>query len=353
MNVLKYVLIVSILAGVLSASGEFATGGAELLKFKGYIISDLFVYGEDGADPDMGFDVVASMEWLPTLNDWLDAKIAFKAKPTNYEGEIEDLSLTTEDIIANLHFNEIVTFTMGQFKRPFGYNYTRSSSSMYFLNRAVLTGGSEFKNFGKRDIGANLNLSFNMINFDVAFTNGSGDNEPEDDSNRQFTIRGEIEPVCGITIAAAFGHHTVDDPDTTDTDTWSANGMDFYAVAEYPLSGTSTLNFVGEYLILGQPAADSTDMNDASAYAFTLAPEFELDGTVLQAIRPAIRYENYSPGYSGGTDPENDYGAIDFCLNLDLYSGKNTLQIGGRNYTFQNEDTDGYTDVYLGWRMKF
>ena len=116
MNVLKYVLIVSILAGALSASGEFATGGAELLKFKGYIISDLFVYGEDGADPDMGFDVVASMEWLPTLNDWLDAKIAFKVKPTNYEGEIEDLSLTTEDIIANLHFNAIVTFTMGQFK---------------------------------------------------------------------------------------------------------------------------------------------------------------------------------------------------------------------------------------------
>ena len=145
----------------------------------------------------------------------------------------------------------------------------------------------------------------------------------------------------------------LNDPDTTNTDTWSASGLDFYAVVEYPLSETSTLNFAGEYLILGQPAADNTDMNDAGAYAFTLAPEFELDGAAIQAIRPAIRYENYNPGYAGSTDPDNDYGAIDFCLNLDLYSDGNTVQIGGRNYTFGDSDTDSYTDMYLGWRMKF
>ena len=353
MKTMKYVLLVSLLAGTVLAGGEFATGGAELLKFKGYLISDLYMYGEEDADPDMGFDVVSAIEWLPTLNDWLDGKIAFKAKPTKFEGSYEDLSLTTEDILLNLHFTEGVTFSMGQFKRPFGYNYTRSGSSMYFLHRALLVDGSEFGNFGKRDIGANLNLEFAPVTFDVAFTNGAGDNEPEDDSNKQFTVRAEVEPVDGITIAAALGSHSQDDPDSTSTDTWSATGMDFFAVVQYPLGETSTLNFVGEYLMLGEPVADDVDLTDASAYAFTLAPEFELDGPAIQAIRPAIRYENYSPSYTGDTDPENDYGAIDFCLNLDLYSGKNTLQLGGRNYSFQDENTDGYTDMYLGWRMKF
>ena len=354
MNTMKYVLIVSLLlAGTVFAGGEFATGGAELLKFKGYVISDLYIYGQEDADPDMGFDVIAALDWRPQLNDWLDAKIAFKAKPTKFEGSYEDLSLTTEDIVANLHFTEGVTFTMGQFKRPFGYNYTRSGSSMYFLSRATLTGMSEFSNFGKRDIGANLNLSFDMVDIDLAFTNGAGDNESEDDSNKQFTARAEIEAVEGITIAAALGSHSEDDPDTTSTDTWSATGMDFYAVVDYPLSETSTLNFVGEYLMLGEPASDDADMTDASAYAFTLAPEFELEGPALQAVRPAVRYENYSPSYTGDTDPENDHTVIDFCLNLDVYSGKNTVQIGGRNYSFQDENTDGYTDMYLAWRMKF
>lgn len=353
MNAMKYVLMVSMLAGTVLAGGEFATGGAELLKFKGYLISDLYIYGQEDADPDMGFDVISSIEWLPTLNEYLDAKIAFKAKPTEYEGEYEDLSLTTEDILLNLHFTEGVTFSMGHFKRPFGYNYTRSGSSMYFLDRAILQDMSEFKNYGKRDIGANLNLAFDMVDIDLAFTNGAGDNEPEDDSNKQFTARAEIEPVDGITIAVAIGSHTENDPDSTSTDTWSATGMDFYTVVNYPLGETSTLNFVGEYLMMGEPAADNVDMNDASAYAFTLAPEFELDGPAILALRPAVRYENYSPSYAGSTDPENDVTAIDFCLNVDLYSSRNTLQLGGRNYGFQADGVDGYTDMYVAWRMKF
>ena len=54
-------------------------------------------------------------------------------------------------------------------------------------------------------------------------------------------------------------------------------------------------------------------------------------------------------------EDEYDKGAIDFCINLDLYSGKNTLQVGARSWTFEDNDVqgDGYTDMYLGWRMKF
>lgn len=43
------------------------------------------------------------------------------------------------------------------------------------------------------------------------------------------------------------------------------------------------------------------------------------------------------------------------CMSvaLDLTSGKNTLMLGARNYGFENGDIDGYTNIYLNWRMNF
>ena len=105
-------------------------------------------------------------------------------------------------------------------------------------------------------------------------------------------------------------------------------------------------------MIVGEPMEDDSDWTDANGYAVTLAANFDLEGNVLQAVRPALRYENNSPGFAGD-DPENDEGAIDFCLNMDVYSSKNTVQIGLRNNNFQNEEEDSYTDMYFGWRMKF
>jgi len=348
-NVLSVVLIIAMAA---MASGEFSTGGAELLKFKGYVIGTFNIYGEELADgePNSAFDILASIEWLPVLNHWVDAKIAFKALPTKYTGSYEDLSLTTEDIALNMHFTENMTFSMGHFKRPFCYNYTRSGSSMYFRDRAMLTG--IISDFGKRDIGANLNADFGVVNVDLAYTNGEGDNEPEDDDLKNFTARAVIQPMPGISIAAAFGS-TSEYADSTNQDIYSATGMDFYATAGFPLSPTSEMFFAGEYLMIGDTMDDDVDYTDANAYAVTLMANFDLEGDMLQAVRPAIRYENTSPGYAGDEDPENDVSAIDFCLNLDIYSSKNTAQIGMRNYSGQSEDFEGYTDMYLGWRMKF
>ncbi len=331
------------------ASGEFSTGGSELLQFKGYVISTFNTCGEEDADPDNGFSVLATIEWYPRLNEWVDAKIAFKSQPTKYTGSIEDLSLTTEDITINMHFNDLATFTMGHFKRPFGHCYTRSGSSMYFRDRALLA--DTFGDFGKRDIGGNLALSFGPADINLAYTNGAGDNEPEDDSHKSFTARAVLEPVDGIQVAGAFGSYT-ENADSTAETSISATALDFYTIVNQPLSETVELSFIGEYMMIGEPMEDDSDWTDANGYAVTLLAKFDLDGKLIQAVRPALRYENNSPGYTGD-DPENDEGAIDFCLNMDLYSSKNTVQIGMRNYTFQSEDEDSYTDMYFGWRMKF
>ncbi|MCC6870770.1 MAG: hypothetical protein IT351_00145, partial [Candidatus Fermentibacter sp.] len=54
----------------------------------------------------------------------------------------------------------------------------------------------------------------------------------------------------------------------------------------------------------------------------------------------------------GADDPEDNRGAIDFCSNFHMGS-HNTVQIGIRNYSFQDENTDGYTDIILNWLMSF
>ncbi|OPX32195.1 MAG: hypothetical protein B1H09_01050 [Gemmatimonadaceae bacterium 4484_173] len=338
-----------VMATMALASGEFSTGGSELLKFKGYLVSTFNTYGETDANPNNGFSIAASIEWLPVLNHWLDAKIAFKSLPTRYTGAIEDLSLTTEDIVLNMHFNEVATLSMGHFKRPICYNYTRSSSSMYFRDRAILTGLTG--DFGKRDIGADLGLNFGFTSIDIAYTNGAGDNQPEDDSHKSFTARAVFEPMDNIQVAGAFGHYS-EDADSTGTTTVAANAMDFYTVIKQPVSENVELSFTGEYMVVGEPMEDSSDWTNATGYAATLMADFDLNGSMFQAVRPAIRYENSSPGFVGD-DPENDEGAFDFALNLDVYSRNNTIQAGIRNHTFQSTGEDSYTDMYFGWRMKF
>jgi hypothetical protein len=343
-------LVLLLVAMTAMATGEFSTGGAELLTFKGYLISNFNIYGEEDAQPGTDFDIIAAIEWLPRLNDFVDAKIAFKSDPAKYTGTYRDLSLRTEDVMINMNFSDAVTFSMGQFKRPFGYNYTISGSGLYFRDRALVAG--ILGPFGNRSMGANLGIDLGMVDFDLAYTNSSGGNRPEEDSKKNFNARAVISPMEGIAIAGAFGSYSMY-TDSTMEDSWSATGMDVYATADFPLSETSALHFSGEYLMIGQAMDDDVDWTDTNGYALTLMANFKLDGDVFKAVRPAVRFENVSPGFAGDDDPENDFGAIDFCLNMDVYSSRNTAQIGMRNYSFQNEDMDGYTDMYVGWRMRF
>ena len=88
---------------------------------------------------------------------------------------------------------------------------------------------------------------------------------------------------------------------------------------------------------------------------FMLLMKIGLEGDFLSAIMPAIRYESLDPMEyypSGGTAAEDKTTVIDFCLNF--YNGDNhDIQLGGRNVGFEADGVDGYTDMYLGWRMRF
>ena len=140
-------------------------------------------------------------------------------------------------------------------------------------------------------------------------------------------------------------------------DTFSFSAMDFYGIVKYPLSETMDLHLTGEYLMLGldSPDVEGMEKTDGTAMTVALGATFGIDGALITGITPMIRYETISPAYmaaEGADEPEDDYGAIDFCGNIHMGSN-NVLQLGARSYSFQSEDVDGYTDIILNWRMNF
>lgn len=157
-----------------------------------------------------------------------------------------------------------------------------------------------------------------------------------------------------VTIGAALGMYA-QDSETEDDETVSSTGIDVYGLVEY-LPETIDLRFTGEYLMLGAPIdVEGVENNDGSVMTVAGGAAFGLQGDMITAITPMIRYERQiSPATQlpeGADDPEDNYGAI-VCANFHMGS-HNTTQLGIRNYSFQAEGTDGYTDFILDWVMSF
>lgn len=351
---MKTLVVIMLISALAFAAGEFSTGGAELLKFKGTGSFRWDFYGAEGADPSSNMSSCAIIDWLPKLNNYVDGQFSLELYSNSGNIKLTDLFL-------NLHLTEDIALRGGQFKVPFGYANTLSSSTMPFGSRAAVTGEDEFKVYGGRDIGACLMAGFDMINIDLAFTNGTGDNTMADSTiSNQFTARVVADPAEWLMIGASVA--MVGQPeivgDSTTIDSWSSMGIDAYAVVDYPVNETVDLHFAGEFMQLGYagPEIEGVDQIDGSAMLFTLAANFETGAEFVQAVRPAVRYETFSPmAYTveGGEEAQDNKTAIDFCVNLDLFSAANTLQLGARNYGFELEDVDGYTDIYANWRMNF
>jgi len=350
---MKTLVVVMLLSALAFAAGEFSTGGSELLKFKGTGSFRWDFYGEENADPGNNMSSCAIIDWLPKLNDYVDGQFSLELYSNSGNIKLTDLFL-------NLHLTEDIALRGGQFKVPFGYANTLSSSTMPFGSRAMVVGRPDFNVYGGRDIGACLMAGFDMINIDLAFTNGTGDNTVADTTiSNQFTARVVADPADWLKIGASVA--MVGQPERTEgevtVDSWSSMGLDAYAVVDYPVTETVDLHFAGEYMQLGYAGVEieGLDQIDGNAMLFTLAANFDTGAQFVQAVRPAVRYETFSPmAYTieGSEEAEDNRTAIDFCVNLDLFSAANTLQIGARNYGFE-DDTEGYTDIYANWRMNF
>ena len=347
---MKYALVALIAVTFVAFAGEFATGGSEMWKFKGYSLATAYIYGEEDSDVDMGFFAMTDLTWLPRVNAYLDAKVEFKLYST-------DGDLDLEDVYLNLHFSDQVCLIGGQFKQPIGYGYLESGSGLRFLHRPMWTSYAGFDIYGARDVGFGLMTDFGMGGIDLTYTNGNGDNTVEIDSNKMIHFHGWATPTEWVKVGGSVAMYTAYEDSSMD-DTFSSTGFGGYLVVDYPASPSIDVGLIGEYLSLGWwgPEITGTEMKSAGIMTAELNANFGVENAwILTGVQPAIRYEQIDPATQlpeGATEPEDNYGAIDFCLNLHM-TEMNTLQIGARNYSYEDDNMDGYTDMYLNWRMKF
>lgn len=343
---MKRTLMVLALFALVAFAGDFATGGAELTKFKGYGTFRWTMNGMDDADPANQFSDYVWMAWLPKINDKVDFCVSAKHSQTG--------GFDFDAMYLNMQLTQCLSIRGGQFKLPFGYAWTRSGGSMYFADRSMIR-ADQFGDFGGYDLGAQATVEFAPVTVDLMLSNGTDPNTFADTTiNKQFTARLAVDPTEWLTIGGSVA--MIGQPEITDTtgttESWSSNGMDFFAVANYPVSPTGTLRFAGEYMIIGAPdtADDATAGNGMSVM---IGYDFDLDGEVLVSIMPAVRYDAATPIDLTGDAEDTGYSRIDFCVNVGLFSNLNTLQVGMRNYGAEVEGFDSYTDIYANWRINF
>lgn len=349
----KAVFLVMLSAMAALAAGEFATGGSELLRFRGSGIFRWDFYGVEGSNPENSMSSCVIADWLPRLNGNVDGQFSLELYSSSGAIKLTDLFL-------NLHLTENLTLRAGQFKVPFGYANTLSSATMPFSYRAAVLGRPEFMAYGGRDIGVCLTAGMDLVSLDLALTNGTGDNQTADTTvSKQFTARVASGPADWLSLGVSVA--LIGQPEQPvgefTMESWNSLGLDLFAVADYPVGETVSIHFAGEYMNLGYagPGIQNHELAHGKAMLFTLAADFETGSGFVQAVRPAVRYEVFSPMayYQPGNRPEDDRTALDFCVNLEVFSSANTLQIGGRNYSYENPNISGYTDIYAGWRMNF
>ncbi len=373
---MKRTIVVLMILAVVALAGDMVSGGSELTKFSGHASFRFSMFGEEDPLTSSTMSTYSYVNWVPKLNDYVDGKIgATVTTPT--VGTSFDVCYA----YLNLHFTDNFTLSAGQMNIPFGYAYTRSSGSMLFADRASmvtnppgssninpLPGYGDFGLYGGKDNMAMLTVNYAPVTVDLAFSNGNGTNFDADTTvNKQFTARLAVEPTEWLTVGGSVA--MIGQPELTlvsggpTTDSWSSNGIDVFAVANYPLSSTGTINFVGEYMMLGYPSNDVTgfELHDGARMSIMGGYDMELDGEVILAVQPAVRFDTIDPiatWADTATEPEDNQTIIDFCVGVDLFTNLNTLQLGMRNYSWENDDvatggTESYNDMYVKWRMNF
>jgi hypothetical protein len=353
---MKYALALIALVTVLAfAGGEFGTGCAEMFKISGYNKAWIYMWGQDYADPDMSFRAYNWTAFQANLNDWVSGGVGLEFN--SYSGNI-DLQVCDAWLMGQLAPE--FSLKAGQFKVPFGHAFTCSGGGIYFLDRAALASTMDFGYYGGRDIGLNAHAQFDMVGIDLGLYNGNGAYMDSDTTtNMQFVAGVTLDAADWMTFGA--GVSMIGQPELTDSgvvvqDSWSGTGIDAYLLVNYPVSETADLVFEGEYLNAGWAGPDYDGFTEEAGSDFyaMLGVKIGLEG-FLSAIMPAVRYESLDPMElvaDGGTNAEDKTTVIDFCLNF--YNGDNhDIQLGGRNWGFENDNIDGYTDMYLGWRMRF
>lgn len=351
---MKYAFgLVALVATLGFAGATFSGGCSETFTIKGYAKAWFYMDGEETADPEHAF---RGYNWTTLMGRLNESTYAYLG--VNYKTWDEATPLNVCDAYVSMNVIPELNVTAGQFKIPLGYAFNRSGGGLYFLDRAALTITDEFGYYGGRDVGLNLHGQFDWVGLDLGVFNGTGmHSDADNDVNKQIVAKLTLDPAEWFTLSGGVSMIGQSENLPEVPEEWSAMALNACALADYPLSGSADLVFVGEFWQMGYagPEVEGIENNAAVAFYTTLGVNFTLEDAIIHSMMPAVRYESYSPEeqvVTGDERDEDNETFIDFCLNV-FINPYNTIQIGGRNYGFEDENTDGYTDMYLAWRLNY
>lgn len=353
---MKYALgLVALVAALGFAGATFSGGPGETFTIKGYTKAWFYMNGSDNPEDENPDHAFRGYNWTTLMGRLNGTTYAYLG--LNYKTWNSSTPLNVCDAYISMDVIPELNVTAGQFKMPLGWAYNCSGGNLYFLDRPFLTTTDEFDAYAGRDVGVNLHGQFDWVGLDLGVFNGTGIySDAENYVNKQIVANLTLDPVEWLTVAGGVGMigESENLPDVPEE--WSATGINAYALADYPLSGSSDLIFEGEFWQMGYmgPEVDGMENNAAVAFYTTLGVNFTLQDALIHSVLPAVRYESYSPEeqiVAGAERAEDNQTLIDFCLNV-FINPYNTIQIGGRNVSYE-ADVDGYTDMYLGWRLNY
>ncbi len=315
-----------------------------------------YMYGEENHEPGSTFRAYNSTAVSGNVTENLRAAFSVSYKSWKSGGTV-----SVGDACLSMKVMPQLSITAGQFKIPLGWAFNRSGGKLFFLERAMVTKVPEFGNYSGKDVGINFHGDFGTVGMDLGYFNGTGIyTDASDLVNKELVGRLTCDPVEWVKLSAGVG--MIGQPDVEDSggvvqEEWSAMGINAYAVADRQLSDDTKLVFETEFWHFGYAGPDIANVHEKAGmdmYA-DLGVNFRLDGSIFSAVMPALRYEFYSPQEAvaaGSGRAEDNVTVMDFCLNCYVTPG-NTIQVGGRNVSYEDDDVDGYTDMYLGWRLSY
>ncbi|MBN2587024.1 MAG: hypothetical protein JXA64_03225 [Candidatus Fermentibacteraceae bacterium] len=352
---MKYALALVALVAFVSFADS---GSGDAVSINGYAKAWFYMNGEENADPENTF---RAYNWTALKGRLSESTYACLG--VSYNSWDADGDLTICDAFLNMKMMPELSITAGQFKIPLGWAYNCSGGNLFFLDRAGVASTPEYGYYSGRDIGLNLHGQFDMVGVDLGYFNGTGiHTEANDLVTKEIAANLTVDATDWLRIAAGVG--LIGQPDIEDStgtvviqDEWSATGINAYALADYPMSESAELIFEGEFWQFGYagPEVTGAELNSGMDYYGMLGVNFMLEDAILHSIMPAVRYETYSPQemvVTGADRAEDNVTMIDFCVNC-FVTPANTVQIGGRNVSYEADGMEGYTDMYVGWRLNY
>lgn len=225
--------------------------------------------------------------------------------------------------------------SLGQFKTPVSWEGYNSSSKLLFAEAAAVS-----KEFGdKRDLGLRVAKNFKYLGYNVGIFNGAGQNNLDTNNSKDVTLRLELYPIEGLTLAGvAYG--SVGQRD-------ESKAKDRYEGDIRFEKGPFLLQ--AEYINARDVGSNGKAVKAQGVYG-------ALAVRVIESVQPCVRFGYLDPNSKKNLDPDKDGGKDEFWhldLGINWYIVSNEVKLQLNYYRFQYQDKTANNEVVFAAQVAY